>query len=111
MQIHSNIQQDILILSLTGRLDSNTADTLNQPLLEHIATGQQKIILDFQALDYISSAGLRVILMAAKRMQANKGHFILCELKPLVREVFEISGFLKILTVVNRQTDALAKLD
>ncbi len=55
--------------------------------------------MDLEQLAYISSAGLRVVLMAAKRAKQSGGRLLLCGLSPAVRELFEISGFLKILEV------------
>ena len=67
-------------------------------------------MVDFSALTYVSSAGLRVILMAAKRVKQSQGKLVLFGLSPQVREVFEISGFLKILDVVDDRAAALVRL-
>ena len=67
--------------------------------MEYLAR-QSNLILDFSALDFISSAGLRVLLMAAKRIGKDNGCFLLCEVSQPVREVLEISGFLGMIEVV-----------
>jgi len=90
-----------------GRIDSNTAGQFEQELLTRIEAGEARVVLDFSALDYISSAGLRVVLMAAKRTQAAQGALALCGLNESIREVFEISGFLSILTVCEGRDEAL----
>lgn len=69
----------------------------------------RRVVIDFAALDYISSAGLRVVLMTAKRAKQGKGTLVLCGLQPHVKEVFEISGFLKILEVAPDRLAALAQ--
>jgi anti-anti-sigma factor len=106
MTLDDGVQQ----VTLKGRLDSLTSSGLEkslQPLFE--ATGSRTLV-DFSALSYVSSAGLRVILMAAKRAKQSQGKLVLCGLLPHVREVFEISGFLKILDVVDDRAAALAQL-
>ena len=64
-----------------------------QKLFECIENGTQRLILDFQDLDYISSAGLRVILKATKNLKSAEGKLVLCAMQDYVKEVFEISGF------------------
>ncbi len=99
------------ILSVEGRLDSMTSQSFEQQLMGKIDAGNSKIILDFGSLDYISSAGLRVLLMGAKRLQSEGGTFVVCGLKEHIHEVFEISGFLTILTVLDNIDDAIGTTD
>lgn len=108
MNIQETENNGIVTLAVEGRLDSNTSEAFEQQLMGKIDTGSRKIIIEFSALDYISSAGLRVLLMAAKRLKAEAGSFALCGLQEHIREVFEISGFLPILTVVENQAEAEA---
>jgi anti-anti-sigma factor len=88
-----------LIATATGRLDSVTSTTFEQALLPLFQQTGQHILLDCKALDYVASSGLRVVLMAAKRAQASQGRLLITGLQPQVRDVFAISGFLKILHV------------
>ena len=81
------------VFKLNGRLDSNTAMGFEQKLFECMENGTQRMILDFQELDYISSAGLRVILKATKNLKSAEGKLVLSEMQDYVKEVFEISGF------------------
>ena len=92
---------NITVLSPEGRLDSNNAESFEQLVIGKIDGGEIHLVIDFSGLDYISSAGLRVLLMAAKRIKANAGAMALCGLKAHIHEVFEISGFLPILTIVD----------
>jgi anti-anti-sigma factor len=71
-----------------------------------LAGGAQKVVVDFTALDYVSSAGLRVLLGAAKKLQGAGKGLRLFGLNETVREVFEISGFSKILTVRGSEAEA-----
>lgn len=98
------------VLALEGRLDSNTSESLAQQLNTTIDGGQTNLIVDFSQLAYISSAGLRVLLMAAKRVKTASGALILCSMQDHIREVFEISGFLQILTVADTQQEAEAMI-
>jgi len=98
----------ITVLSPEDRLDSNTAESFEQLVIGKIDNGEIRLVIDFSSLDYISSAGLRVLLMAAKRIKAEGGGIALCGLKEHIREVFEISGFLPILTIVEDIAMAVA---
>jgi anti-anti-sigma factor len=93
-----------------GRLDSHSGPLFEQELLEYIAGGCSRLLIDFSELTYISSAGLRVILVAAKRMKAAGGKFVLAALNDQVSEVFEISGFSRLLDIVPDYASAAARL-
>lgn len=106
MDIRETLQNDITIVSLTGRLDSSTSAQFEQYILTKVG-GQPRLIINFSSLEYISSAGLRVLLLAAKKVKQGNGRLILCALKEHIREVFEISGFLSILDIRASEADAL----
>ena len=93
MEVTQTQQDGIIILGLKGRLDSNTSDDFEKKLLGLIQSGETKLVLDFKELDYISSAGLRVLLKAAKELKRNNGRLSFCSLKDYIREIFELSGF------------------
>ena len=76
-----------------GRLDNVSSGKLEKLVLEQIDRGARHLILDFSRLTYISSAGLRVVLLAGKRLKAGAGTLHLCALNPQVKDVFGISGF------------------
>lgn len=111
MEIKQVKHGDIALLNLIGRLDANTSGELESVLIPMIDEGEKKIILDFSALDYISSAGLRLLLLAAKKLRNNKGEIILCSMKDFIKEIFEISGFTPIFTIVDSKEDALKILE
>ncbi|MDF1791465.1 MAG: STAS domain-containing protein [Thalassobaculaceae bacterium] len=108
MQIDTATHGDLLVMAPQGRLDSNTSPALESTLLERIEGGETQVSIDFSGVDYISSAGLRVLLMAAKRTGAAGGQFSMHSMAPEIREVFEISGFLTILKVHPDLTAVLA---
>ncbi|CAM3667303.1 Anti-sigma factor antagonist [Bordetella sputigena] len=99
-----------LVVSPQGQINSANAAAIESELLEQIDNGENRLVLDLSGLDYISSAGLRVMLLVAKRLKQKSGALALCGIQPHVREVFDISGFLSILTVVESRDDALDML-
>ena len=110
MEITTRTQQDVTLVAFAGNLDSNTSPQAQAALEGILAGGARKIVVDFTALDYISSAGLRVLLGAAKRLGGPGGALRLFGLNATVREVFEISGFSTIIAVVKTEADALKGL-
>jgi len=100
----------VLVLSPQGRLDSNTAKLFEAALMGKIDGGDRRILVDFGQLDYISSAGLRVILMGAKKLKSLNGRFALSSLSENIREVFDISGFSAILEIHGDRSSAVAAM-
>ena len=97
MTIDSNVQGTTLTLTVEGRLDTTTAPQLEAELKKSI-NGIEELVLDFEKLEYISSAGLRVLLSAQKVMN-RQGTMVLRHVNDSVMEVFEVTGFSDILTV------------
>lgn len=98
----------VLVLKPEGRLDSNTINAAEADMFSHLEKGETKIVIDLSNLDYISSSGLRLVLMMGKRLSLKGGKLALCGLKPQIREVFEISGFISIINVVGTRAEAEA---
>ena len=97
MKINKNMNGTTLELSLEGRLDTTTAPELEQVLKQELDNAQA-LTMDFAALDYISSAGLRVLLSAHKTM-SKKGGMKVTNANEMVLEVFDVTGFADILTI------------
>lgn len=97
MTIEKNISGAELIVKLNGRLDTTTAPILNDDLMNSIS-GINKLVLDFSQLEYVSSAGLRVLLAAHKEMEKN-GKMIIKNINDTVEEIFDITGFNEILNI------------
>jgi anti-anti-sigma factor len=106
MQISTRTSNDIHIVAIAGSLDSTTSPEA-QKSLDAVVAGAKKVVLDFSQLDYISSAGLRVLLGAAKHLRASGGKLGMFGLNQSVKEVFEISGFATILSVYQTEAEAL----
>jgi anti-anti-sigma factor len=109
MQINTRTSNDVHIVAIAGSLDSTTSPEA-QKSLDEVLTSAKKVILDFSQLDYISSAGLRVLLGAAKKLRASGGKLGMFGLNQSVKEVFEISGFATILSVYQSEAEALAAM-
>lgn len=97
MTIEKKTENEKTTLSVAGRLDTTTAPEL-EAALDQALDDTQELIFDFSSLEYISSAGLRVILKAQKAMNA-KGSMKLIGVNDSIMEVFDITGFLDILTI------------
>lgn len=97
MEITKTLDESTLKLMLSGRLDTNTAPELSE-LLDENLDGVTELVLDFGDLDYISSAGLRVLLSAQKRMR-KQGSMKLVNVSEVVNEIFDVTGFTEILTI------------
>ena len=97
MTIEKKINNDAVTLIVSGRLDTQTAPELENEL-DEVLTGLKELTLDFANLEYVSSAGLRVILKAQKAMNA-QGSMKLTGVNDSIMEVFDITGFLDILTI------------
>ena len=108
MEIKESDHGGTLVVALSGRLDSTTAPEFERHIIGRIESGRNEVVIDFGALEFISSAGLRVMLMAAKRVKASDGRLSLCALNANIAKVFEISGFLAIFAIYPDSGAALA---
>lgn len=88
-----------LTVALAGRLDTNTAPDF-QAEVEPMLGSIDELTLDFEALDYISSAGLRVLLTFEQELEEQGKTMRLCHVNDIIRDVFDVTGFLEILTIV-----------
>jgi len=102
-------QGRVLIIAPQGRLDSSTAPGFEKQLMERLVD-HSFLVLDFSAVDFLSSAGLRLLIMAAKRINQDEGRMILCGLSPPIHEILEISGFLGLIEVADSRAQALAEI-
>ena len=97
MEINKDIQEKVMMLKLSGRLDTTTSPELEQELNASL-DGIEDLRLDFSDLEYISSAGLRVLLAAQKKMN-KQGAMSISGVNDTIAEIFEITGFSDILTI------------
>lgn len=97
MTIEKNLNGTELNVTISGRLDTTTAPELETSLKESFE-GVEKLVLDFSSLEYLSSAGLRVLLQAQKTMN-KQGEMIIKNVNETINEIFEVTGFIDILTI------------
>ena len=98
MNIKQKKEDKKLIVSISGKVDTQTAPELME-FLKGVMPGVEELVLDFQEVEYISSAGLRVILFAQKTMNA-QGSMTVINVNEDIMEVFELTGFTDILTII-----------
>ena len=104
---------DVVVATPVGRVDHASAADLEQrldPLLDHAAGNAGAIVLDFSGVHYISSVGLRVLMIAAKKMRARKAALGVAALQPVVQEIFDISRFDQVVVVYPSVRQALSVL-
>ena len=100
MQIQNGRCGASLVVQVSGRLDAVSTPAFEAHCQQAVQQGERALILDFGPLEYLSSAGLRSILVVAKAVGAAGGEFALANAQGIVREVFEISGFLRMFRVL-----------
>ena len=113
MQLGQARYADVLVVSVAGRVDHANAEQFKArlwPLLASCRPGGDQLVLDLAGLEYISSAGLRVLMLAAREVKAQDGTLVVCGLQPVVREIFEISRFNIVFRVLPDARRALAEL-
>jgi anti-anti-sigma factor len=109
MDIQTRKEKDVTVVSVKGRLDAVSSPEFEKALAGQMSQGETAFVLDFGALDYISSAGLRSILAFSKKLKEKQGKLFLLNLKDVVKEVFDISGFTTILPIFNSFDEALSQ--
>lgn len=110
MQISGQKIDSALLVGLKGRLDGTTSPSVEDHLLRQIDAGERSIVLDLAELDYISSVGLRVFIVVAKKLKAAKGEVVVCGLRPPIVQVFEIAGFIGLFPVFATRDEAVNAL-
>ena len=112
MQITTRHLVDVVIAAPVGRIDHQSAaalETALAPLLAEAAGRRGALVLDFSGVDYISSVGLRVLMVAARQMREHQAALVVAALQGVVTEIFAISRFDRVLTVTATLDDALAR--
>lgn len=96
MELVEHMHGTVKIATVSGRIDQTTAAAFQEllaPLLAPVKAGAAPLLLDFSGVDYISSVGLRVLMLAAKQVKTQQGKIAIAALTPVVAEVFQISRF------------------
>lgn len=109
MQIFTRKERDNLVLEIKGRIDALTTPKLEEECQRLIDQGEKALILDLGGVEYISSAGLRTILIIARRLNSLEGKIRFCGLQGMVKEVFSISGLNSLFPAFSSVTEALSR--
>ncbi len=107
MNITGSKVGEINIVQIEGRLDTTNYGELEHHLSSLTDNNEVQILLDMDKLEYISSSGLRILLMFLKKVKAADGRFMLCSMSPDIKGIFEISGFINIFEIFDDQETAL----
>lgn len=110
LKVQAEREGAAIVICPSGRIDGSNVNALEKAIDEQIDAGETTLLFDFAELQYISSAGLRVLLVTARRMQQGDGSTAFCALADHIAEIFEISGFKSILQVYQTRREALAAL-
>ena len=107
MEINTRKEKNATVVKVAGKMDAVSSPELEKELSQLMTAGEKDFVVDLGELDYISSAGLRVILATAKHLKDKEGKILLASLQDMVKEVFEISGFSAIIPIYESVDSAL----
>ncbi len=108
MEISAERQGGVVVIKAAGRVDSSNSREFHAGIEAILADDDQAVVVDFEEIAYISSAGMRVVLLLAKSLKSKAVGFALCSMSESVLEIFTISGFNKIISIHDSQSDAVA---
>jgi anti-anti-sigma factor len=107
MEISTRQSYDVLIVDMAGRLDSKSSGYSYDEMVAIAQGDTQQVVVNLAKLDFITSAGLRVLLMASKLLKSRGGDLKLCNPNDLVKDVLETAGFDSLLHVYASETEAV----
>lgn len=110
MNIMHQEKDGIICFKIEGRLDAESAPEAETTVKGILKQGNRRLLFDLSQMDYISSAGLRVILMAVKELRNKQGKVVLCGLTPYVKEIFDVSNFSSIIPITDSVETGLQQI-
>ncbi|WP_298067809.1 STAS domain-containing protein [uncultured Mailhella sp.] len=110
MLIENSVQDGISVIKVSGRMDATTTPQFNEECQKLLSAGTGRFIIDLSGLEYISSAGLRGILVMGKACKASGSSLAFCSMQAMVADMFKLSGFTSILNVYASLDEALAAM-
>jgi anti-anti-sigma factor len=110
MNIAVTDENGVSVMCVSGRMDATNSADFDKAAKELLSEGRQKILLNLGELEFISSAGLRVVLIMGKACQERKLSLAFCDLQPMVAEIFSISSFDTIFKIYKKKDEALNSL-
>lgn len=109
MEITESQQDEVTVVEPRGRIDTSTAKPFGDRVVALIGGGARRMVVDLRQIPYISSAGFRALLIAAKTMDAAKGKLVLCGMSAEIRRLFEIGAFTDLFTICGTRDEGVAK--
>ena len=101
MEISQKEENGVVSIAIKGRLDADSAPEAEKVVKEVLEGPTTRVLFNLRELEYLSSAGLRVLLSAAKEMRRRDGKIVLCSLNEFVKEIFEVSGFQSLIPIAD----------
>jgi anti-anti-sigma factor len=108
MELRLESVAEVNVVEVSGRIDSTSAPALQERLISVLTAPDTRVLLDFGKLEYISSAGFRVLLLAAKRADSSGGRLVLCGVSGKVRQLFDIGGFLDLFSITATRDEGIS---
>jgi len=108
MELREEKVGGVSVVEVKGRIDSATAPALAERLTANLEAANVRVVLDLSRLEYISSAGFRILLIAAKRADETGSRLVLCGVAGKVRQLFDLGGFLDLFTIVGAREEGIA---
>ena len=110
MEIKATPLDDITAVTVAGRVDSTTADSLTTRLGELVKSGASRLLIDLKEVSYISSAGFRTLLITSRAVAQAKGAMVLCGMSAEMKRLFDLGGFSELFAIASSRDEALTKL-
>ena len=110
MEVSAIPLDNVTAVTVKGRVDSTTADSLTSRLGELVRSGSSRLVIDLKEVSYISSAGFRTLLITARAVAQASGKMVLCGITGEMQRLFDVSGFSDLFTILPNQDDAVAQL-
>ncbi len=101
---------DVIVIRLEGRLDAASSPALEKQINSIIDSGHFKIVLNFSAVDYLSSSGMRLMLSISKKLKSLEGKLVACNMNDEVLDVIKMTGFQQVLEIYPKEEEAFAHL-
>jgi len=110
MEIIQKEENGIVSIAIKGRLDADSSAEAETVVKDALKGEQNRLLFNLGELEYLSSAGLRVLLSAAKEMRRRDGKIVLCALNEFVKEIFEVSGFQSLIPITDSVESGIENL-
>lgn len=109
VEILEKQKDDVLVLEIIGRLDAISSRTAEDKIFNCISNGKKKLLFNFSQVDYLSSAGIRLLLRTTKKLKTVSGKLIVCSISSNIMDILKMSGFDHVIEVSKTEEEGLSK--